>query len=84
VRRQLLKGGTVHRLLGIGQPKSCQTEIFAITPPGRLSGVGGYLGSYVFWVVVLAGTAALVFGSGCPGPTRTTHMEAMEASEAVS
>jgi hypothetical protein len=40
--------------------------------------------TFVFWVVVLAGTAALVFGSGCPGPTRTTHMEAMEASEAVS
>jgi Group II intron, maturase-specific domain len=35
VRRQLLKGGTVHRLLGIGQPKSCQTEIFAERPRGH-------------------------------------------------
>jgi len=29
VLRELLKGGTVHRLLGIGAPKSCQSEILA-------------------------------------------------------
>ena len=56
VRRQLFKGGAVHQLLGIGQPKSCQRYLRpavtrtpnsqTITPPGRLSGVGGYLGSY--------------------------------------
>ena len=40
--------------------------------------------TFGFWIVILAATAALVLGSGCPGPAGATHWEAIEVSEAVS
>ena len=62
MRRQVLKGGRVHRLLRIGPPKSCQTIPSAApvtrtpnsdpsTLSGRLSGVADYLGSYIKSIV---------------------------------
>jgi hypothetical protein len=39
--------------------------------------------NFVFWVVVLAGIAALVLWGGCRGPIPTTHREAVDV-EAVS